>query len=586
MLVSTPQVLNSLSPSLSSRPQRWWGQVLVIVGVAIVYVLVSVTAKAILYQSDPTPIWPPAGLALVAVFWFRYPGIMGVLLGDLVFNAQSGMFGLPSLLLSLAAVLQAVFGAWLLKLNQQRSEYHQLRDSLGLLLLSTFLSTLINPSLSLWVMLGLQKFNPALAMHTWFTFWLGDSMGVLIFAPVLLQWRNLWTSLRHRLLEAGVCFSAIVVLSLLVFTTPATHPLHHYRGEYLPFCLMIWAALRFQLPGATLASCLISVIAILGAKDGRGPFIALTPDFPTAMLSLQGFMIFLTLVALTLATAEIQLRATERQRANLSRYLPPNLVDTLANSPAPFGDDRQGQVALLYGDITGFASLVETLSPEAVLQTLRQFHLRMETQVFEHHGTLERYADDGLVAVFGAPQSDAKAASNALACARAMVREMNAFNAQRSMMGQPLLLFGVGLDYGRVIMGNVGSERCMAFVVAGKATKVVLRLKDLCARYQTDILLSKTLAEQVERESGKGCRLLQDFVSLGKQVLLGMTNPIVILGLPSQHPALYPADVEPTDDRDVSQEITDASGDVLLLTGKSPEDSPIPTSGAIETNLP
>jgi hypothetical protein len=60
----------------------------------------------------------------------------------------------------------------------------------------------------------------------------------------------------------------------------------------------------------------------------------------------------------------------------------------------------------------------------------------------------------------------------------------------------------------------------------------------------------------------------------------------VILGLPSQHPALYPADVEPTDDRDVSQEITDASGDVLLLTGKSPEDSPIPTSGAIETNLP
>jgi class 3 adenylate cyclase len=543
-MFGTPNPYSGLQVRSPHGRRSWLLQVLIVGVVGLIYALVSVFSKAILAESDPSPIWPPAGLALVLVYWYRQPAMAGILLGDLLLNAYSQVFGWTSLLMSLAAVVQAFFGAWLLTLTKQRALLTRLRDSLGVLLLATFLSTLINPSVSVLVMLKLQGLSPALAPHRWLTYWLGDSMGVLVFAPVMLQWRDIWPSLQPRRWEATFCFGLILATALLIFNTPPQSVLNHYRAEYLPFGLMIWAALHFRLPGAALASCLISVIAILGAQAGRGPFVALSPDLPTAMLSLQGFMVFLTLIALTLATAEIQLRVTERQRANLARYLPPSLVDTLANSPNPFGGDRHEQVAILYADLTGFSTLIETLSPESVLETLRQFHTRMETEVFEHQGTLERYTGDGLVAIFGAPHPHPKPASDALACARAMVQEVNTYNAQRIMAGQPPLLMGIGLDYGRVIMGNVGTERCMSFMVAGKATKVVLRLKDLCARYQVDIFISKTLAEHVERESGPQTRLLQDFISLGKQRLLGMSNAITVLGLPSKHPALFQADPE------------------------------------------
>jgi class 3 adenylate cyclase len=535
------------SISHRSRPQRQgrFRQLLKVLAIGLIYFLVSSAAKKILAESDPSPIWPLAGLALVATYRYRYAGAAGIFLGDFFFNTSSHLFGFTSLLMSLAAVAQGSLGAWFLTLSKQRDLFSRLRDSLGLLLLATFASTLINPSLSVLVMLRLQNLHPSLVLNTWLTYWLGDSMGVLVFAPVLLQWREIWPSLRTRLWEALLCFGLIVAASLLIFFAPAQSPLNDYRGEYLPFGLMIWAALQFRLPGAALASCLIAVIAILGAQSGHGPFVAQAPDLPTAILTLQGFMVFLTVIALTLATAEIQLRATERQRANLSRYLPPSLVDTLANSSSPFGNDRQEQVAILYADLTGFSTLIETLPPEAVLETLRQFYARMETQVFEHQGILERYTGDGLVAVFGTPQVTPKAASCALACARAMVREINSYNAQRVITGQPLLLLGIGIDYGRVMMGNVGTERCMSFMATGKVIKVVIRLKDLCTRYQVDIFISKALADQVERESGPASRLLHKFISLGKQGLLGMSKPIAVLGLPSEHPSLFPPEPDP-----------------------------------------
>jgi class 3 adenylate cyclase len=503
-------------------------------GLCTFYFLTAWLTWRLFYESDPSPIWPPAGIAIVVTYRYRLLGLISVAIGDILFDTLiGGTTGIITLLLACGFIGETFCGASLLRRSTNQLLRTHPRDYLGLFFLATFGATLINASFSVAALLLTQKLTLATAPPIWLSFWLGDSMGILVLAPLLLSWQQLWPSLRARGWEALACFGLILGLSLLIFQAPTTSSLSHYRAEYLPFLLMIWAALRFHLSGAALASFLIGIIAILGAKNGLGPFTAQTANFATAVLALQGFLVFLTVTALTVASAEIQLRRSEYQRANLSRYFAPGLVEELASNPIPLGKDQTGQAVILYADITGFSALIETMSPEHTLETLRQFQQRMEAKVFEYQGTLERYTGDGLVAVFGAPRQGQRDATNALACARAMRKELQVYNGHRAMAGQPPLLVGIGMDYGRVIMGNVGSERCLTFMVAGKPAKIAIRLKDLCTRYQADIFISKAVQERVMQESGSESILLRDFVSMGKQGLLGLTNPIMVLGLPS-----------------------------------------------------
>ncbi len=87
----------------------------------------------------------------------------------------------------------------------------------------------------------------------------------------------------------------------------------------------------------------------------------------------------------------------ERERANLARYFPPNIVDRLADRDQPLGAVRTQSVAVMFVDIVGFTHIAERLSPEAVVATLRDFHTRMETAVFDNNGTLDKFLGDGLL---------------------------------------------------------------------------------------------------------------------------------------------------------------------------------------------
>jgi class 3 adenylate cyclase len=88
--------------------------------------------------------------------------------------------------------------------------------------------------------------------------------------------------------------------------------------------------------------------------------------------------------------------AAERRQANLARYFSPRVVERLAHSDQPFGEDRRQDVAVLFADIAGFTTLAEQLAPEEVMRLLRGFHARMEEIVFSHGGTLDKLIGDAL----------------------------------------------------------------------------------------------------------------------------------------------------------------------------------------------
>jgi adenylate cyclase len=106
--------------------------------------------------------------------------------------------------------------------------------------------------------------------------------------------------------------------------------------------------------------------------------------------------------------------AAERARTNLSRYFSPNIVEMLAARDEPLGAVRRETVSVLFADIVGFTGMAESMTPEAVMSMLRQFHDRMTAEIFAYGGTIEKYIGDAIVAVFGLPQPGPEDAASAL----------------------------------------------------------------------------------------------------------------------------------------------------------------------------
>ena len=224
----------------------------------------------------------------------------------------------------------------------------------------------------------------------------------------------------------------------------------------------------------------------------------------------------------TLVTERVD---AERTRGNLARYFSPKVVETLAERDEPLGRVRRQSVGVLFADLVGFTTMAEEMTPEEVLTMLRDFHGRMEEEVFRHGGCLEKFIGDALLATFGVPDPGSRDASDTLACARGMQRALAAWNVERVAAGLPALRMGIGVHHGPVVAGDIGSRRSMAFATVGDTTNVTSRLQSLTRELGTGLVASAALVGAVEREAAEP-GLLAGLVSRGSHALRGRDTPI------------------------------------------------------------
>jgi adenylate cyclase len=217
----------------------------------------------------------------------------------------------------------------------------------------------------------------------------------------------------------------------------------------------------------------------------------------------------------------------ERERSNLARYFSPKVVDVLAERDEPLGRVRRQAVGVLFADLVGFTTLAEDMTPEEVMAMLRAFHGRMEDEVFRHGGCLEKFIGDALLATFGVPDPGAHDATDSLACARGMLAALATWNQERAEQGLPALRMGIGLHYGQVVLGDIGSERSMAFATVGDTVNVTSRLQTLTRDLDATIVASTELIAAVEREADERA-LLGGLTGRGPQHLRGRDTPIEI----------------------------------------------------------
>ncbi|MEM7226042.1 MAG: adenylate/guanylate cyclase domain-containing protein [Pseudomonadota bacterium] len=262
----------------------------------------------------------------------------------------------------------------------------------------------------------------------------------------------------------------------------------------------------------------------------RGAF-----DFVTKPIDFGDLLITIkkSLGQLALLKNAIRQRAeADRARANLARYFPPKLAATLAQRDQPFGSPREQSVAVLFADIRGFTTLSESLPPNTVMEMLRDFHGRVEAAIFDNGGILQNYIGDAVLATFGVPDTGPTDASNALVAARTMLDDLNHWNQERTARNEPPIGIGIGLHYGPVVLGDVGSERSMAFTIIGDTVNTASRLQGLTRNLDSDLVVSETLIDHARREyDGNEDRLLQELAAAGAQELRGRSGRLSVFVL-------------------------------------------------------
>jgi len=209
-------------------------------------------------------------------------------------------------------------------------------------------------------------------------------------------------------------------------------------------------------------------------------------------------------------------------RATFGRYLTDDIVADILEKPEGLklgGDLRE--VSILMADIRGFTQLCSELEPEQVVSLLNEYLGTMTEIIMSHRGTIDEFLGDAILAVFGAPKADEAHADNAVHCAIAMQRAVEAVNATNQARQLPNITTGIAINTGRVVAGNIGSDRRAKYGFVGSPMNVTARIEDLCG--PNELLVAETTKDA----------LRQDFKleTRGAHSLKGIEHPIHIFAV-------------------------------------------------------
>jgi adenylate cyclase len=260
---------------------------------------------------------------------------------------------------------------------------------------------------------------------------------------------------------------------------------------------------------APVASLRLSGVRALAAAVAVGAVYAVVAQLAFNGGSLLSFVYPLGALALSAIGAlavHYVTEAFERERTRdmFARFVPESVVgEALEQSDGLRLGGVAREATVMFSDLRGFTSFAEQLEPDQVITILNRYLSAMvDDGIMPHGGTLVDYMGDGIMAVFGAPVAMDDHADRALAAARDKLRELEKFNDWlRSEYGfDKSFRMGIGLNTGRVMSGNVGSEQRMAYTAIGDTTNTAARLEGMTKGTPYMIFMSDSTREALSQE--------------------------------------------------------------------------------------
>ena len=257
-----------------------------------------------------------------------------------------------------------------------------------------------------------------------------------------------------------------------------------------------------------------------------------------ATVSLVSILIA-TILVLRNVSANLRVKEVGRERANLARFFSPKIVDQLVGIRTPFSFACRQPATVLFADMIGFTAHSSGKPPDVVISMLRDLLHHLSKAVFSNDGSIDKYLGDGLMAFFGPPLPSLRDATNAARCALEIVKSIESWNGQPSRCGDGAVRIAVGIHYGEVVQGNVGSEKRLELTLVGDTVNIASRVEAYCRTLDTSILATGEFVEALLAEGS--LELARAFVDEGFHVLRGFKEPIRLFSVRREPKSAQPS---------------------------------------------
>ena len=204
----------------------------------------------------------------------------------------------------------------------------------------------------------------------------------------------------------------------------------------------------------------------------------------------------------------------QKIRNIFQKYVPKDVIDRFFENPESMLVGENRVLAVLFSDIRSFTTISESMMPDDLVNSLNRYFTVMVDIIMSHHGIVDKYSGDAIMAFFGAPVKREDDAMSSVLAGIEMTEALQGFNEGQRAVNKPEFHIGVGINYGVVTVGNIGTEKKMDYTVIGDMVNLASRLEGLTKTYHQGLIISESLHYKVKDELA--CRLLDSVAVKGK----------------------------------------------------------------------
>ncbi|MGH7597001.1 MAG: MASE1 domain-containing protein [bacterium] len=283
---------------------------------AVYFIAGKLGLRLAFVHPSASAVWPPTGITLAAFLLLGYRVWPGIFLGAFLVNVTTAGSVATSIAIASGNTLEGLVGAYLVnRFANGRNAFERPLNIFKFAVFAGIVSTAVSATIGVTTLCLGSFANWGNYVSILLTWWLGDAMGDLIVAPLLILWlansdRHIlnvrWS--RRQILEAMLLLFSLILVSLAVFgglflTEDKSHPL-----GFLCVPILVWVAFRFGQRETVIVIFMLSGIAIWGTLDGFGPFVRERVN--ESLLLLHGFIGVMAVLTMSLAAV-----VAERKRA-------------------------------------------------------------------------------------------------------------------------------------------------------------------------------------------------------------------------------------------------------------------------------
>jgi len=268
-------------------------------------------------------------------------------------------------------------------------------------------------------------------------------------------------------------------------------------GAEVVWLLLIGIALSFLLPLFSPAKAILASVFALGTTTGLSVLIW---NYGNILMPVANSVVMIALLfALNMSYGYFVESRTKRQITGLfGQYVPSELVEEMAKHPESVSMEGESrEMTILFSDVRSFTTISEGLEPKELTLLMHEFLTPLSRVIYKHRGTIDKYMGDCIMAFWGAPLPDSTHARNAMLAGIEMQATLKALQPYFKERGWPEIHAGIGINTGRVSVGNMGSEVRVAYTVMGDEVNLASRLEGITKQYGVDIIVGENTKNAV-----------------------------------------------------------------------------------------